>query len=253
MNSELDAKVLDITVKRKQVFNAVLSFFDDDGEPIDLINLDIVFTIFKKVPCAGNCQDDISFYYEPILHLYPVIIGPDNNQLQFNDDITLSQEDYKYNLTIQGDYYLTGAFKVNNSYTKIFWPDKNIKEPTYSVYSAMLIQSGEQAPVPEILENTIGDIIWTRDSTGLYKGTLNGAFIISKTVVPPFGNFSGQSTAALQIYDFSGTIQGYYVIYQNNNGNDINIISTKTDGSAADLETLTGVGGGIFIEIRVYK
>lgn len=54
---------------------------------------------------------------------------------------------------------------------------------SYETYVALLTQSGTNAPVATILENTIGDIIWTRVSTGLYKGTLTGAFLATKTAV----------------------------------------------------------------------
>jgi hypothetical protein len=33
------------------------------------------------------------------------------------------------------------------------------------------------------LENTIGPIVWTRSSTGIYYGTLTGAFTLDKTYV----------------------------------------------------------------------
>ena len=46
----------------------------------------------------------------------------------------------------------------------------------YKVYSAYLIQNGSNDPVVTVLQNTIGDIVWTRDSTGYYIGTLSGAF-----------------------------------------------------------------------------
>lgn len=52
----------------------------------------------------------------------------------------------------------------------------------YKVYTALMTQSGTDAPVPIILENTLGDIVWTYDAAGTYTGTLLGAFTDSKTV-----------------------------------------------------------------------
>jgi hypothetical protein len=47
----------------------------------------------------------------------------------------------------------------------------------YKVYTALLSQAGkDNAPTAIVLENTIGDIVWTYDSVGKYSGTLNGAF-----------------------------------------------------------------------------
>jgi hypothetical protein len=51
----------------------------------------------------------------------------------------------------------------------------------YKKYVALMTQTGTAAPTVIVLENSIGDIVWTRDSTGLYEGTLTGAFTLDKT------------------------------------------------------------------------
>jgi len=51
------------------------------------------------------------------------------------------------------------------------------------IYTALLTQSGTGGPSAVILENSIGDIVWTRQSTGVYVGTLAGAFPTGKTLV----------------------------------------------------------------------
>ena len=51
----------------------------------------------------------------------------------------------------------------------------------YKKYVALMSQSGTAAPTVTVLENSIGDIVWTRASTGLYRGTLIGAFTLDKT------------------------------------------------------------------------
>lgn len=53
--------------------------------------------------------------------------------------------------------------------------------PTYQKYIALISQTGTSDPTVIILENTIGNIVWTRSSTGLYFGTLLSAFTIGKT------------------------------------------------------------------------
>ena len=50
----------------------------------------------------------------------------------------------------------------------------------YSVYTALMSQSGTNAPTVTILENTIGDIVWTYAAVGSYNGTLTGAFPSNK-------------------------------------------------------------------------
>jgi hypothetical protein len=53
----------------------------------------------------------------------------------------------------------------------------------YKVYTALLNQTGISAPVATVLENTIGNIVWTRDDVGIYIGTLLNSFTINKTIV----------------------------------------------------------------------
>jgi len=51
-----------------------------------------------------------------------------------------------------------------------------------NVYTALLTQSGTSAPSATVLgTNTIGSIVWTRSSAGVYVGTLSGAFTANKT------------------------------------------------------------------------
>jgi hypothetical protein len=56
---------------------------------------------------------------------------------------------------------------------------ENFLESTtpYKVYTALLTQKVKlNPPTAIILENTIGDIVWTYDSAGIYRATLVGAF-----------------------------------------------------------------------------
>lgn len=54
----------------------------------------------------------------------------------------------------------------------------------YKVYTALLTQSGTDAPVATVLENTLGGtVVWTRTAAGRYLGTLAGAFTNNKTWV----------------------------------------------------------------------
>lgn len=53
--------------------------------------------------------------------------------------------------------------------------------PTYKKYIALITQTSTSAPTVIELENTIGPILWTRVSTGVYYGTLTDAFTANKT------------------------------------------------------------------------
>jgi hypothetical protein len=61
--------------------------------------------------------------------------------------------------------------------------ESKIPVPTYKVYTALLTQTGEDAPTATVLENTLGDIVWTRIDEGIYIGTLSNSFIENKTGV----------------------------------------------------------------------
>lgn len=54
---------------------------------------------------------------------------------------------------------------------------------SYAVYTALITQSGGGDPTVEILENTIGNIVWIYSGVGLYKGVLIGRFTDNKTWV----------------------------------------------------------------------
>lgn len=54
--------------------------------------------------------------------------------------------------------------------------NESIVKPRYKVYKAIMNQAGGAAPTVSIIENSIGNIVWTRTGVGSYTGTLTGAF-----------------------------------------------------------------------------
>ena len=53
------------------------------------------------------------------------------------------------------------------------------------MYTALLTQSGTDAPVATVLQNTLGGTVeWGRTGEGVYKATLEGAFTENKTFLP---------------------------------------------------------------------
>ena len=58
----------------------------------------------------------------------------------------------------------------------------NVARSLYKRYVALLTQSGTDAPVATVLENTLGGtVVWTYDSEGTYIATLAGVFTENKT------------------------------------------------------------------------
>lgn len=108
-----------------------------------------------------------------------------------------------------------------------------VPEVNYKIYRAILTQIGTNAPTATILENTIGNIVWSRTNTGIYEATLNGAFLADKTYYPTFGT--------------SNAFNRIYIHRVNDNSIRISCLSD---------DTLTGLDNEIYefpIEIIVYN
>lgn len=96
------------------------------------------------------------------------------------------------------------------------------------VYRALLTQSGTDAPVATVLENTLGGaVVWTYTGPGDYAGTLLGAFDPTKTLCfVTNGNSSvgggGYGSFALHAIDSNG----------------VQLLTPAADGSLADEKAL---------------
>lgn len=107
----------------------------------------------------------------------------------------------------------------------------------YKVYTALLSQTGTDAPVATVLENTLGgEVVWTRPSAGAYYGTLAGAFQSGKVYVT-FAHF----------FDNGGVIEPIWVIVTND------YITIGGDNNVEMYDWRGAQTGAFFqIEIRVY-
>ncbi len=110
---------------------------------------------------------------------------------------------------------------------------------SYRIYCAILTQSGTDDPIPIVLSNTIGDVVWTREQTGNYKATLTGAFTLNKT----FTLISNDGSAGSMV---GANPQGQ-----------INYVSIKTsyyEFAEGELSPIYVDGiNKVSIEIRVYN
>jgi hypothetical protein len=106
----------------------------------------------------------------------------------------------------------------------------------YKVYTALLTQSGTDAPVATVLENTLGNIVWSYEDLGTYKGTLTGAFIENKTYY--YLNTASETGNMLD------GLSGILLL----NSNEISVISISSG-----IDLINGVLINTPIEIRVYN
>lgn len=125
-----------------------------------------------------------------------VIVG--DGQVLENDGMVVSD------LTVTGS--INGAVVVN-----------------YAKYIATISQTGASDPTVTALENTIGDIVWTRLSAGRYQGTLTGAFPDQDKLYLYLGNSQQNNYVAIFrvsadiieiiTYDFTNTGQDNMLDY----------------------------------------
>jgi hypothetical protein len=77
------------------------------------------------------------------------------------------------------------------------------QEPIKKIYRALLTQSGTDAPVATVLENSLGGtVVWTRNTAGEYLATLASAFPAAKTFFRPvIGTDGGGSIQVIRASD----------------------------------------------------
>ena len=102
----------------------------------------------------------------------------------------------------------------------------------YLVYTALLTQSGTDAPVATVLQNTLGGtVVWSRNTTGDFSATLVGAFTTNKTTV--LSSINGDQSA------------GYVILYETPSEDEVKLY--QKDNSFAPADQF-----GCTVEIRVY-
>lgn len=128
--------------------------------------------------------------------------------------------------------------------------------PAYKVYTALLTQSGTNAPVATILENTLGFVpSWTRTAAGTYKIT-DASFQLNKTIVNnlnPWGDGLAITNVNVEpklAFISAGPVYVDARLATNLSSsntieiNTFNSSSAKTDGIISSY--------AVFLEIRVY-
>jgi len=88
--------------------------------------------------------------------------------------------------------------------------------PTYSKYIALISQTGTNDPTLSILENDLGDLVFTRAAIGRYEATLTGAFptqgqvylMVANSQVDTYLRIFWTSTDTIEIrtLDFTNTL-----------------------------------------------
>lgn len=138
---------------------------------------------------------------------------------------------------LKGKGFSEGDVPVWSEDKRKFVPGEMGGGPIYKVYSAILNQSGANAPTAIVLENTLGITpVWHRMNTGIYSlvAPTGGAFPIGKTIVLPGWMASAFPDPFAVGYEHEVTDRVTLVTGHN--------ASTKADALMTKM----------FVEIRVY-
>lgn len=120
--------------------------------------------------------------------------------------------------------------------------------PGYSVYTALMTQTGTSAPTSTVLQTNFGTVTWVRTSIGFYKlSGLTGATSIN--TITNFSNMDGSASSFMVISDGTKT-SGYYTIYIGAN-DELWVKIYNTSWVATDLVTLATTTG-LHIDIKVF-
>ena len=146
---------------------------------------------------SGKFAESITVYSQPNL-----VLGNDRIFLK-QEGLFLQEFTFENIGDINGDTAtnLISAYELLDSLIKsIFVTTAQVGSRPYKVYTALLTQSGTDAPIATVLENTIGDIVWSRADAGIYTGTLNGAFTLDKTHTKAGTVENGEDNGIYPIY-----------------------------------------------------
>nr|WP_288933349.1 hypothetical protein [uncultured Allomuricauda sp.] len=89
-----------------------------------------------------------------------------------------------YRLDVGLDSNNNGALDVDEVTTSEYLCNGDPGDFSYQSYASLISQTGTDNPTEQVLENSLNLVItWTRESQGIYIGTLDTSIDISKTVI----------------------------------------------------------------------
>ena len=109
----------------------------------------------------------------------------------------------------------------------------------YKVYSAILVQSGTNPPVATVLENTLGNVTYSKVITGFFTAT-------TSFVMPSNRTFISISNSVAN----TGNLSINLVNKNTNNNNQIYIETYNSSGVRTDSTILQNI---MYFEIRIYN
>jgi hypothetical protein len=126
----------------------------------------------------------------------------------------------------------------------------------YKVYTALLTQTGTDAPVATVLENTLGEVVFEyyEGFPGEYGIKLTGGYPVGKTFISGFGSTYGQGAITWMplVNNISDLPQGFYTFYLYPQDDTIYTYFADVEGNKVEMSYF-GIETTIPIEIRIYN
>ncbi len=155
----------------------------------------------------------------------------------------------------QGDKVIAESWAINdrdgNAVLTVAKDGTGVKSMTFAgsingspkVYRALLTQTGTDAPVATVLENTLGGtVVWAYADGGRYTAALIGAFPAAKTCLPMVN-----ATATMD-----GTDSVKTTSFMRTGDDELLLETARLDPVAGSLTFTNSVLSGAYVEILVY-
>jgi len=186
---------------------------------------------------SGKFAESITVYSQPNL-----VLGNDRIFLK-QEGLFLQEFTFENIGDINGDTAtnLISAYELLDSLIKsIFVTTAQVDSRPYKVYTALLTQSGTDAPVAKVLENTLGTVTFIYEGTGLYRVEFAApsGILTTKLAIIPGKILEGALGKSL---DYDNIGEGVGTI-------SFNLITKSDSSTVADNVLLFSL-----LEIRVYN
>lgn len=162
----------------QQQFQATFSSFFHKEEPIPMENIEGLQEEFEKFPTSetiDNHMDDAEAHIEHLARRDAENLDPESVQ-QWKDKFGINEIATVDSGPESDDGNVYTKEQIGQFFSTVNERVDGIARP-YKIYRALLqFVTGTFDPNFIVLENEIGEIVWTRLSTGQYQGVLAGAF-----------------------------------------------------------------------------
>jgi hypothetical protein len=159
-----------------------------------------IYAVANTLPSEGNSIDFIASSFNA-----GSPIERNSLSLSVNGNVGINQPNPTEKLDVIGNGKFSGTVTASPAelQTELATLGQVNSFRPYKVYTALLSQSGTNAPVATVLENTLGGVpTYQRNTQGAYQLTLSNAFINLKTAL----FITDSSASQLRIYRSSASV-----------------------------------------------